>query len=63
MNPVHEYPLYPSKTNFNIILSSSGIPIKNLYASLGSLMSATYPVYHILLNLIVVIKFGEEYIL
>jgi hypothetical protein len=42
-------------------LLPSGFPIKTLYAFLFSQMQATYPAHLVLLDLIILIIFGEEH--
>jgi hypothetical protein len=71
MNPVHTIPSYFHKFNFNTVLSptsisfyrflSFGFTTKLLYAFLFALMRATRLVHLILLDLIILIIFGEKY--
>jgi hypothetical protein len=56
MNPVHTTPSYFSKIHFNIV---PNFPTEALYALLFSSVRATCPAR--ILDLIVVITFGEEY--
>jgi hypothetical protein len=71
MDPVHTTPTCFSNIHFNIIfhrrlglptgLFSPCFPTKNLYVSLLSLMRTACPAHLILLYLIIVIIFGDEY--
>jgi hypothetical protein len=71
MHQVHTNPSYFSKIHFNVILQStcslltglfpSGIPTTILYGFHFNPMRATCPVHLILLDLIILIIFDEEW--